>query len=156
MDFLLWNLTTMGNSSSMCPSVEPSTWEVFEGLGHGSATALWVIIGLICAVLLLEYIYLYVVFVRHVPRTRRESTMWINSMFFVPTFFSYLGILLPKVNFLNRNFQESSFTEENMRLFAKLRLKGKTCNKAFEQKQKFLENKCFLSYDFLGITQANP
>ena len=104
MNFLIWNLITMGNSSSTCPSVEPSTWEVFEGLGHGSATALWVIIGLICAVLLLEYIYLYVVFVRHVPRTRRESTMWINSMFFVPTFFSYLGILLPKVNFLKRNF----------------------------------------------------
>ena len=86
------------DTTNQCPgnNVQPSTWEIYQGLGPAYAVGLWISVGLICLVLLLEYIYLYLVFVRQVPRSRRESTMWINSMFFVPTFFSYLCILLPK------------------------------------------------------------
>ena len=86
------------DTTNQCPgnNVQPSTWEIYKGLGPAYAVGLWISVGLICLVLLLEYIYLYLVFVRQVPRSRRESTMWINSMFFVPTFFSYLNILLPK------------------------------------------------------------
>lgn len=83
--------------SSNCPNPHffPSTQEFYEGLG-GKAVALWVLIGLANLAQAGQFIFICKRIYPNVLVSRRESTLWVSTIFLVPSLMSYTSLIFPR------------------------------------------------------------